>query len=247
MYDWPELQWAHDALWAAIAKRLAALGVNAPAILDRERPAEDVWLDPGLILSQTCGWPYSTRLLEKVRIVATPVYEVEGCDGPLYSSIIVTRPDERAQHLADFRGLRFGVNTRDSLSGYVALAAALREAGIDPASADWVETGSHRASVRAVADGLADVAAIDAVCWALAEQFEGEAVRRLSVLCRTPLRPGLPLITAGNRSDGELVLLQGVLQDALASEETREARNALSLSGTVLIADSDYLAISALR
>ena len=83
MYDWPEVQWAHDALWAAIAKRLQALGVEAPAMLDRLRPAEDVWLDPGLVLSQTCGWPYSTRLLDKVRIVATPVYEVEGCEGPL--------------------------------------------------------------------------------------------------------------------------------------------------------------------
>lgn len=247
MYDWPEVRGAHDALWAAIAKRLAALGVGAPATLDRERPADDVWLDPGLVLSQTCGWPFSTRLLEKVRIVATPVYEVEGCAGPLYSSIIVTRRDERAKQLADFRGLRFAVNTRDSLSGYVALAAALREAGVDLAGIAWVDTGSHRASVRAVADGQADVAAIDAVCWAFAEKFEGEAVRRLSVLCRTPLRPGLPLITAGSRSDGELALLQGVLQDALASDETREARNALSLSGTAVVADSDYLALLALR
>jgi ABC-type phosphate/phosphonate transport system substrate-binding protein len=247
MYDWPEVQWAHDALWAAIARRLAALGVKAPATLERERPAEEVWLDPGLVLSQTCGWPYSTRLRDKVRIVATPVYEVEGCDGPLYSSTIVTRHDERAKSLSDFQGRRFAVNTSDSLSGYVALAAALREAGVDPSGIEWVDTGSHRASVRAVADGQADGAAIDAVCWALAEQYEGEAVRGLSVLCRTPLKPGLPLITAGSRSDDELVLLQGVLQEALASEETREARNALSLSGTAFVADSDYLAISALR
>ncbi len=142
---------------------------------------------------------------------------------------------------------RYAVNVRDSLSGYVALAAALREAGLDPACIEWVDTGSHRASVRAVADGQAEVAAIDAVCWALAEKYESEAVRGLSVLCRTPLRPGLPLITAGSRSDDELALLQGVLEDALASEETREARNALSLSGTALMKESDYLALSALR
>ncbi len=247
MYDWPEVQWAHDALWAAIARRLAALGVKAPATLDRERPAEEVWLDPGLVLSQTCGWPYSTRLREKVRIVGTPVYDVEGCDGPLYSSIIVTRHHERAKNLAALQGWRFAVNTSDSLSGYVAFAAAMREAGVDPAGIEWVETGSHRASVRAVADGQADVAAIDAVCWALAKQVEREAVRRLRIFGRTPLRPGLPLITAGNRSDGELALLQGVLQDALASEETREARHALSLSGAAIIADSDYRALSQLR
>jgi ABC-type phosphate/phosphonate transport system substrate-binding protein len=247
MYDWPEVRWAHDALWAAIAKRLAGLGVNAPATLDRYRPADDVWLDPGLVLSQTCGWPYSTRLREKVRIVGTPVYDAEGCNGPLYSSIVVTRRHERAKNLAALRNRRFAVNTSDSLSGYIALAAAMREAGVDPANAVWVGTGSHRASVRAVADGRADVAAIDAICWALAKQFEPEAVRRLRIFGRTPLRPGLPLITAGNRSDGELAILQGALQDALASEETREARHALSLSGTALVPDSAYRALSQLR
>ena len=37
MYDWPEVQWAHDALWAALAMRLRAHGIEAPDRLDRDR------------------------------------------------------------------------------------------------------------------------------------------------------------------------------------------------------------------
>ena len=82
--------------------------------------------------------------------------------------------------------------------------AACKEAGLDPRRPEWIETGSHRASVRAVAEEKADVAAIDAVCWALALRYEPEAVSRLKVIGQTPLRPGLPFITAVERDDSEV-------------------------------------------
>ena len=246
MYDWPEVQWAHDALWSAVAMRLRARGIDAPDRLERDRRAEEVWLDPGLVLSQTCGWPYVTRLAGKVRLVATPVYDVEGCEGPLYSSVIVTRRGERGDDLREFCGRRFAVNGRDSLSGFVALAAAMKEAGLAPADAVWVETGSHRKSVRAVAEGRADLAAIDAVCWELAKRFEREAAAKLRVLGRTPLRPGLPLITAGTGADAERAALRTALAEVLAEPGTREARAALALSGTVPLGEADYRALAAL-
>jgi hypothetical protein len=43
MYDWPELRWAHDQLWAAAAERLSARGIEAPEKLDRHRSAEEIW------------------------------------------------------------------------------------------------------------------------------------------------------------------------------------------------------------
>ncbi len=153
MYDWPEIAWATDALWHAIAKRLNAAGIAAPEALDRARPTEDVWRDPGLVLSQTCGYPFATRLAGTVRLVATPAYDVEGCEGPYYSSALVARKGSVPPSLAACGGLRFAVNARDSLSGYVTLAVEMKASGLDPRAAQWVETGSHRASLRAVAEG----------------------------------------------------------------------------------------------
>jgi hypothetical protein len=198
MYDWPELRWATDALWSVIAEEFLAEGLPAPPALDRARPPEEVWRDPGLVFSQSCGYPFATRFADTLRIVATPVYDVDGCEGPLYSSMIVARRSDggsaRAGGLADYAGRRFAFNASDSLSGFVAFRVALAEAGVG--EGDWIETGSHRQSILAVASGLADLAAIDAVCWSLAEEFEPDAVGRLAVIARTPLRPSLPFVTS---------------------------------------------------
>lgn len=247
MYDWPELRWATDLLWRAVATRLNEAGIEVPERLDRERPRMEVWTDPGLLLSQTCGWPFATRLIDKVRLVATPIYAAEGCIGPTYCSFIVARRSEKAERLENFHGRRFGINGSDSLSGYVALRAALRDAGLDVADcAGWTETGSHRASIRAVAAGDTDVASIDSVCWALARRFEPDAVAELKVITRTPQRPGLPLITSLARSDRELDAIRHALKAAIVSPEAHEACRALMLDGGAVLDRSDYEPIASL-
>jgi ABC-type phosphate/phosphonate transport system substrate-binding protein len=245
MYDWPEVHWAHDALWDAIASRLREQGIDAPGALDRTRPFGDAWLDPGLVLSQTCGYPFSTQLIGKVRLVATPIYDVEGCEGPYYSTFIVARREEDGSRLPDFARRRFGFNSRDSLSGHLALRVALHEAGIDPKQVSWIETGGHRASIRAVAEGSADIASIDSVCWALAREHAAEAVLRLKVVAQTPLRPGLPFLTA-TRPEEETARIRSAIEEALDDPATGPARAALHLSGIAVLAESDYLPLAGL-
>lgn len=245
MYDWPEVQWAHDALWAAMASRLGKDGIAAPGRLDRSRPLGEEWLDRGLVLSQTCGYPFATRLIGKVSLVGTPVYAVEGCEGPYYSTFIVARREERAAGLLDFSGCRFAFNSVDSLSGRIAFRIAMRAAGLDPDTEKWVETSGHRASVRAVAAGEADIASIDSVCWALAKEHERDAVSRLQVIAQTPFRPGLPFVTARRGAD-EIALIRAAVKHALADPASEAARLALHLAGVALVAESEYSAIAAL-
>lgn len=241
MYDWPEVRWANDVLWSAIAAGLRRRGIDAPEPLERGRPMPEVWLDEGLVLSQTCGYPFARDLRGRVRLVATPIYEVEGCDAGSYSSMIVTRASERAGGLADFQGRRFALNSRNSMSGFIALKAAMADSGMQLAdAAGWIETGGHRNSLMAVAAGQADIAAIDAVCWALAARHEAELVRQLKPIARTALRPGLPLITAGHRGDAELAALRAALQEALVDPGTAAARRALHLGGFVVLDEADY-------
>ena len=247
MYDWPEVRWAHDAVWAAIRDRLRAGGATAPDALERTRPAEEVWLDPGLVLSQTCGWPYSNRLRDQVRLVGTPIYAVEGCEGPLYSSAIIARREDAGQGLASLARRRIAFNAADSLSGFVAPRTAMRAEGVDPAAGEWIETGSHRASIRAVAEGEADLAAIDAVCWALARDFEADATSQGAVIGWTPLRPGLPLVTAGERSEAETERLRFAVADALADPGLGEACAVLRLAGVEEPDEPGYRAIASIN
>ncbi len=87
----------------------------------------------------------------------------------------------------------------------------MRDEGLAQDAFEWIATGSHRASIRAVAEERADVAAIDAVCWALALRHEPQATAALQIVATTPLRPGLPLITAAERSDREVAAIRAAL------------------------------------
>ena len=68
--------------------RRSPSGCAQPGSLRRRRstgraPHEAVWRDPGLVLSQTCGFPFSTRLRGMVRLVGTPIYDVRRLRGPV--------------------------------------------------------------------------------------------------------------------------------------------------------------------
>ncbi|MGB8817886.1 MAG: PhnD/SsuA/transferrin family substrate-binding protein, partial [Rhizobiaceae bacterium] len=93
-------------------------------------------------------------------------------------------------------GLRLAYNVADSMSGYIALERDLQAqgSGLDIFS-ECVMSGGHRKSIRMVAAGEADVAAVDCKSWALAQSHE-PAARALAVVGWTEKRKGLPFVTA---------------------------------------------------
>ena len=86
MYDFPDLTAAHDALWQALATRLAAAGVDSvPQALSRDLSHVDFWRHPGLLLGQACEYPLAKAGVA-VRLVATPRYSAPGCDVPVIAA-----------------------------------------------------------------------------------------------------------------------------------------------------------------
>jgi ABC-type phosphate/phosphonate transport system substrate-binding protein len=242
MYDFPEVRWATDALWAAVAARLSAAGIAAAPALDRDSGLPDLWTDPALLLSQTCGNPYVRRHRDRLRLVATPHYAAPGCDGPRYSSQLVVRADAPGEGLADFRGGVCAVNEWGSLSGWVALAAALPEPPERFFRAALI-TGAHADSMAAVAAGEADIAAIDCVTYALLQRHRPAAAAGLRVIGSTAPAPGLPLVTRRDASDETVVALRSALRGVLADPALAEARAALLIEGIEILGDADYDAI----
>ncbi len=126
MYDFPWLREATDAFWGLMRDGLREAGVDGvPDELERERPLREIWRDPNLLLAQTCGYPLVTELAGRVRLVATPIYDLPGCDGVLHRSFVVVRADDPARELADLRGRRCAVNGFDSNTGMNLLRAAI--------------------------------------------------------------------------------------------------------------------------
>ena len=191
-----------DALGKLIAPDPATLPAD-------ELDYHKLWLHPALLFAQTCWGPMELGLSKHVQVVGQPSYDAyEGGQGELYSSALVMRTGEgpEARSPADgkallpldlIRGKRFTFNGLDSMSGIIGLTRDLHAAGqsLDIFSSRS-ESGGHRGSIVAVAEGRADVAAIDCESWALAQRFE-PAARKVVIVGWTARRKGLPFITAG--------------------------------------------------
>ena len=75
MYDRPELRDAHDRLWATIRGNLG----YGPESLSSPTDMASFWQSDDLLFGQTCGMPYRTFLHDRVQLVGTPDYGIEGC------------------------------------------------------------------------------------------------------------------------------------------------------------------------
>ena len=233
MYDAPAVQWANDRIWGVLAERLRVAGmVDVPEALDRSRPPDVLWDDPDLLFGQSCGYPLMTAYRDRLIYVATPSYAVPGCVAGAYRSRIVVRDDDPAEALSELRGRRAAINDRQSNSGMNLFRAAVAPlAGGKPFFAAVVETGSHAASVQAVIDGAADVAAIDTVSFAHRQRDDPAGAARVRTIGWTEATAGLPFVTGAGTRDDEVRLLRAALAETLADPETAAAREALFIDG----------------
>ncbi len=235
MYSFEELRPAWQRLWSRVVRDLPWL----PAELTWHTDLHAAWRSPDLVVDQTCGWPLVTELAGTVRVVGAFAYDVPFADGHTYRSVLVARLGGEPSHLA---GSRAAVNGRDSLSGWVSLVDAVHGPG-----ATWagpvVWTGAHVESVRAVAEGRADLASIDAVTWRHVQRLHPELVGGLVEVGHGPRVPSLPVIAALKMSDDDIAHLRRALAGALADPDLADDRHTLLLDGFVPLELEDYLAL----
>ncbi len=236
MYALPALRDAHERYWALIRTALRAAGISAPDALNPNGIGTAFWSAPDLVFSQTCGMPYRTLLQSKVQIVATPDYAVPGCAPGYYMSQLIKRRDDPRSTLREFAGATVALNEYGSQSGFAALASAMQNAQI---TAGQVQiTGAHAASIEAVADGVADVAAIDAVTWTLLCAHHN-AGAEVEAFAQTTPTPGLPYICS-------LSVDRQKVFDAVAAamnDLTQADKDLLMLRGLVHLGPDVYTAV----
>jgi ABC-type phosphate/phosphonate transport system substrate-binding protein len=241
MYDFDFIASANDELWAAMAARLEEAGVEAPKSLTRGGDLDAQWRDPRLVFGQTCGYPYATRLKDAVALIAAPAYAFPGCDGCSHRSFIIRRASDPRRALAEFRGAKAGLNAWDSNTGMNLFRAAIAPiAGGAPFFRAIVVTGSHEASVAAVAEGSVDLAAVDCVSFALLGRGRPDLIKRVAVVAESPLTPGLPFIAAAGLGAATIGAVRQALLAALADPNLAEAREALGLTGARPVGPADY-------
>ena len=83
MYEIPENRAAVDAWWHGLAGHLRAAGLaQVPERLERRDDFQARWCDDALLFSQTCGYPLTHALKDRVRVIATPATGRPAARGP---------------------------------------------------------------------------------------------------------------------------------------------------------------------
>lgn len=231
MYDRPETAAAHDALWALVRDGLRARGLAAPDALDRALDYREGWARPDLILGQVCNLPFRAGLRGRVTVIGAADHGLPGDPPGFYHSVIVARADD--DRPASALAHCFAVNDALSNSGWDNAVHWARAAGVTLRPV--VVTGSHEGSVRAVASGEADLAAIDAVSWEGFRRWT-PAARTLRVLGRTRTSPGMTFIT---RQGEDPAPYREALAAAIAALPGGPAA-LLGLRGVVVLPPSAY-------
>ena len=239
MYVLPETIDDHDRYWSLIRRHLGNEGHDAPEKLDpTEFTRPEATLDE-LYFTQICGLPYRRYLADHVTLIGTPDYGVFGSKQGYYRSAIIARRDDRRNRIDQFDGAVLAYNNKLSQSGYAVPSRIAHNHGITFGS--QTHSGSHRQSMRMVASGRADIAAIDAVSLDLIARIGSDPdPGHLRVVFWSEPTPGLPYVTSKNSDpDPFFRAVRSAIRDLSVDLRCR-----LRLFDLVPIPSSEYLSVT---
>ena len=209
-YDLPSVRWANDLIWARMYP-------GAPA-LDRRTPYEEQWRSPELVISQACGLDlYVTSA--PIEPILAPIFDLPDCREGHYFSYLIGHPGNGTA----------AVNSLTSRSGCAALLRYSRPTAL-------LLTGSHQASIRAVRDGDADFACIDAVIWHVLSRDAPELLKGVEIVERTDSATAPPYVVRANAEPDAGVRLS----EAMTDPRLQSARSALLLRGIKRVERDSY-------
>ena len=242
MYQMPELDEISAAWWQSVRRHLIEQGLSVgvvaklPQLLTQPNDYYAHWRDDNLLLSQTCGYPLTHDLRGQVQYVATQSYHTPFNRGPMYNSVVLVRDKDSAQHIKEMFQTRVAVNSIDSQSGYHALRGLIAPLAHGEAFfSEVIESSSHRNSIALVAQGQADMCAVDCVTYCLLQVHAPLEIANLRILATTQSAPSLPYITSLSTSPEVLVKLQSGLIAAGLDPALQAIRKQLMMGPVVIL------------
>ncbi|HPY41968.1 MAG TPA: PhnD/SsuA/transferrin family substrate-binding protein, partial [Thiolinea sp.] len=162
-------------------------------------------------------------------------------------SYLVVRRDSAIQTIADLQDKRLVINDPDSYSGNHALWAHWAKLEHAPRFASVVESGAHSNSLRMVANGEADVAAIDCTVfdyWLKTDKPEMQAaLSQLHTIEQINPAPTPPLVLHQSVHQSVNATTTATIRQALLDlnqSDWLERCKQAGLNGLVVASDQDY-------
>lgn len=144
----------------------------------------------------------------------------------VYQSYIITNQNTKGDSILDLRGRSFAFTDPMSFSGRIAPVYMLESHGIDSATyfGRTFYTYSHDNAIRAVADGIADAAAVDSIVFDHTLKREPNLATKIKVIDKS-IHVGIPPVVVNPSLDA--TLKQRVQALLLAMNEDEEGQKAL--------------------
>lgn len=235
--------WRH--LFALVAQRS---GVTLDYVEHAHpAPLDALWSRPDLGCAFMCGWPYAREAQEAVvqrPVLAAPVPDaVWAGEQAIYHSAFLVPTGSTAVALADTFGGRFAFNATSSHSGYNLPRVTLATYGRTPLFATTVgPLTTPRRCIEAVADGRADLTAVDSYALLLLERYDPTLARMVRVIARSPSSPIPSLVGAPGMDREACRLLRTTLTGLQCDVDGRAALANLRLSSFLAVEPAAYTA-----
>lgn len=173
-----------------------------------------------------------------MRLLVAP--EVNGAT--TYHSLLIVPIDSPAQTMADLQGKVFAFTDPISNSGRVYPTYLVQQLGFTPETffARTFFTYNHDDAIRAVADQLADGAAVDSLVYEYALERDPTLSERIRIIYRSPAFGIPPVVVSPTIRPQTQALLQETLLGMSESSEGQAALISLGIDAFVTIDDSAY-------
>ena len=160
----------------------------------------------------------------------------------VYYSLLIVPSESTSQSMADLQDKKFAFTDPISLSGRMYPTYMVQQLGFNPESffSQTFFTYSHDEAIRAVANKLADGAAVDSLVYDFAIARDPELAQKVRVIHRSPPF-GIPPVVVSPKLDPNLKLeLQKVLLGMADTTEGRKALESIGVEKFTTIDDHAY-------
>lgn len=159
----------------------------------------------------------------RIRLLVQPEFEK-----PLeYRCLVIVPAKSNSEALEDIQGTVMAFTDPESNTGCLVPAATLVNRGYNPKSffKKIVFTGSHDRSIFAVALGVVDAAAIDALIWESKLREDPSLTKKIKIIWRSEAFGPPPIVVPTN---GDATLAKSLQNALLALDKDDEGRDILS-------------------
>ncbi len=190
-------------------------------------------------LAFVCAGPY-VKGHEKFGMELLAVPQVGG--KTVYHSYIVVPANSTAKSFGELKGKRFAFTDPDSNTGYLVPRFMLSRLGETPEGffKEAFFTHSHDNSIKAVAEGLADGAAVDSLIWEFFNRTSPADTSRTRIVEISPAYGILPVVVRPGLDAATKKRLRDILFTLHQDEQARMDMNRLGIESFVQGNDAMY-------